>query len=257
MTSLIGTGVSAGGALRNLADNNTWSGTITIGSGNATVNSDAGLLTLGTVGGATRTLTVTGPGDTTVGGVIGTTTGTLVKNGAGTLTLGAANTYTGVTTINAGTSCSGSPTRSGRAAPPRSPPAPSSTSTATTRPSARWPAPAPSPARRAGAVTLTVGGNGLGTGTFSGVLSDGSGQLAVTKIGSGTLTLSGTLSTFTGVVTVNAGSISATNDRALGAVPASPTPGRSSSTAPHWPRPPPSPWTPTGVSPSAAARRSR
>ena len=102
VTSIIGTGVSAGGALRNLANSNTWSGTLTIGSGNATVNADGGLLTLGAVGGATRTLTVGGAGDTSVGGVIGTTTGTLVKNGGGTLTLGAVNTYTGVTTINAG-----------------------------------------------------------------------------------------------------------------------------------------------------------
>ena len=103
VTSIIGTGVSAGGALRNLANSNTWSGTLTIGSGNATVNADGGLLTLGAVGGATRTLTVGGAGDTSIGGVIGTTTGTLVKNGSGTLTLGAVNTYTGVTTINAGT----------------------------------------------------------------------------------------------------------------------------------------------------------
>ena len=78
----------------------------------------------------------------------------------------------------------------------------------------------------AGGVTLTVGGNGVGTGTFSGVLEDGGGVLALTKIGTGTLTLSGTLSTHTGGVTIDAGVVSATNDRAFGAVPVAPTPAR-------------------------------
>ena len=57
---------------------------------------------MGGVGGATRTLTVAGSGNTAIGGVIGTTSGALVKNGTGTLTLGGANTYTGTTTVNVG-----------------------------------------------------------------------------------------------------------------------------------------------------------
>ena len=101
VTSLIGTGVGGTGALRNLAGANTWSGAITIGAGNATVSSDAGTLTTGAVGGATRTLTVTGSGNTTVGGVIATTSGSLVKTGSGTLVLAGANTYTGATTVGA------------------------------------------------------------------------------------------------------------------------------------------------------------
>ncbi|MFZ0322924.1 MAG: autotransporter-associated beta strand repeat-containing protein, partial [Actinomycetes bacterium] len=107
VTSLIGTGVGGTGALRNLGNANTWSGAITLGSGGATIASDAGTLTIGStttgIGGGTRALTVTGAGNTTIGGVIGTTSGTLTKTGTGTLILSAANTYTGATTVGAGT----------------------------------------------------------------------------------------------------------------------------------------------------------
>jgi autotransporter-associated beta strand protein len=57
----------------------------------------------------------------------------------------------------------------------------------------------------AGALTLTVGGNNQG-GIFSGVIEDGSGTVALTKMGSGTQQLTGTAAnTFTGATTVNAG----------------------------------------------------
>ena len=76
-------------------------------TGNATINANedasGGLLTLTTVTGAGRNLTIGGTADTAVTGAITTTTGTLTKNGTGTLTLNGVNTYTGVTTINAGT----------------------------------------------------------------------------------------------------------------------------------------------------------
>ena len=68
ITSLIGTGVGGAGAIRNLANANTWSGAIVLGAGGATIASDAGTLTLATGGitGATRPLTVTGAGNTTI-----------------------------------------------------------------------------------------------------------------------------------------------------------------------------------------------
>ena len=103
LISVRGTGVSAAGALRNLAHDNTWSGAIVLGSGGARFNSDAGTLTLsGGVTGDARPLTIGGDGDTTVDGVIETANGTLTKDGLGTLRLNAVNTYTDRTIINAG-----------------------------------------------------------------------------------------------------------------------------------------------------------
>ncbi len=170
-------------------------------------------------------LTTTGTDDLTLTGEA-SGPGGLVKNGTGTLTLGGANTYTGTTTVNAGTVRLGINDAIG----------PSSATTVaagalldlngfdeTVGSLAGAGTVTSTPA---GGVTLTVGGNGVGTGTFSGVLEDGGGVLALAKIGTGTLTLSGTLSTHTGGVTIDAGVVSATNDRAFGAVPVGPTPGR-------------------------------
>jgi len=103
--SIAGTGISAGGALRNVSGDNTYGGLITLTNA-ARINSDAGTLTLtntGTITGPTFGLTLGGAGNIVLNSVIGTTTGTLTKDGAGTVTLGnAANTYGGVTTIGGG-----------------------------------------------------------------------------------------------------------------------------------------------------------
>ncbi|HTO51322.1 MAG TPA: autotransporter-associated beta strand repeat-containing protein, partial [Burkholderiales bacterium] len=102
--TLNGTGVSGGGALRNLASNNGVTGAITLATASR-INSDGGTLTISGAGNVTGALplTVGGAGDTTISKVIATGAGTLTKDGAGTLTLSGANTYTGATTINAGT----------------------------------------------------------------------------------------------------------------------------------------------------------
>jgi autotransporter-associated beta strand protein len=92
-----GTLSSDSSATRALANNLTVGGAVTLGD--ATNN---GALTLsGTVGlgGATRILTVAS--DITLGGIV--SNGALSKSGSGILTLDAANTYTGDTTIDAGT----------------------------------------------------------------------------------------------------------------------------------------------------------
>lgn len=100
--TLNGTGISSGGAFRNISGNNSYAGTITLASASA-INSDSGTLTLS--GGITNggfTATFGGASNTTESGVI-SGTGALVKNGNGTLTLSGGNTYSGGSTINGGT----------------------------------------------------------------------------------------------------------------------------------------------------------
>jgi autotransporter-associated beta strand protein len=104
--TLNGTGISSGGALRNVSGNNTYAGTITLGSASR-INSDSGTLTLDVASGNAITatnlgLTVGGAGSVTINDVADLGTAGLTKDGNGTLTLAAANTY-GATTISAGT----------------------------------------------------------------------------------------------------------------------------------------------------------
>ncbi len=101
--TLNGTGVGTNGALRNVSGANTWAGNIALGSATK-IQSDAGTLTLsGNLTATNLGLTLDGAGNIALSGTVGLGTGTLTKNGAGTATLSAANTYTGTTTVNAGT----------------------------------------------------------------------------------------------------------------------------------------------------------
>jgi hypothetical protein len=91
VSGLAGTGIANGGALRNLANANTWSGPIIL-SGAARVNSDGGTFTVsGSISGSGQNLTLGGVGNTTLSGVIGTGSGGLSKDGSGTLRLAGAN----------------------------------------------------------------------------------------------------------------------------------------------------------------------
>jgi autotransporter-associated beta strand protein len=101
--SLSGTGPASGGALRNISGTNSFAGAISLAAASR-INSDAGSLTLsGNISGTAVNLSIGGAGDTTVSGIIDVTTGGLVKDGAGTLTLSGNNTFTGTTTVSAGT----------------------------------------------------------------------------------------------------------------------------------------------------------
>lgn len=103
--ALRGYGVSTGGALRNVSDSNTFGGLITLSSAGGTeIASDSGTLTL--TGGMTGTfpLIIDGAGNVTYDKTpIAIAGGTITKNGAGTLRYNFPNTYTGLTTVNAGT----------------------------------------------------------------------------------------------------------------------------------------------------------
>ncbi len=96
--------VSDLGALRNIAGDNTYGGTITLAS-QARINSDSGTLTLNNpsaVSSVGRTLVIGGEGNTTISGAIALGSGGVAKGGTGTLTLSGANTYTGNTSLNVG-----------------------------------------------------------------------------------------------------------------------------------------------------------
>jgi len=106
ITSLAGTGISDGGALRNVTGSGitTNSGAITLGIGGARINSDSGgtLVQSAAITTAAGThLTVGGEGHVTISGAIGGA-GNLTKDGAGTLTLSGANTFTGDTRVQSG-----------------------------------------------------------------------------------------------------------------------------------------------------------
>src|SRR5208337_2625764 len=126
--------------------------------------------------------------------------GALTKIDTGTLVLGGANTYSGVTTVSAGTLKDGVANA-----------LPTTTMLTVT-----------------GIGTFDLGGFAQTVGgladSFADVITNGANALALTKTGAGTLTLSHANS-YTGVTTINAGTLSIAADNNLGAAPRSATPG--------------------------------
>jgi autotransporter-associated beta strand protein len=109
--SITGGGIGNAGAIRNFADNNTYSGTVTL-AGQTRIVADTGTLTLSAANSVTaaanQNLIVSGAGNIVISGAISTGSGfltkdTLIGGGTGTLTLGGTNTYAGATTVIAGT----------------------------------------------------------------------------------------------------------------------------------------------------------
>ena len=202
--TLNGNGISSGGALRNVAGNNSYAGIITLASASR-INSDAGVLAINSAGSITGNfgLTFGGAGDIVLSDAFApvTTTQTLTKDGAGKLTLNVANTYTGLTTVSAGTLeygvasalSSGAVTVSGGTLDLKT------------------------FSDTVGAVTLTSGNisssSGVLTGTsyavqsgsISAILAGAS--VGLTKTTAGTVTLSGA-NNYTGTTSINAGTLS-------------------------------------------------
>ena len=179
--------LNAGATLSNLAGNNIFAGPITLAAGSETVTTAAG-----------TTLTSNGV-------IFGA--GALTKDGTGTLIYGGNNTYTGATTVNAGTLQLSAANRI------------ANTNAVTVNAGAIFNLSnfAETIGSLSGAGNVTLGSATLTTGdatstTFSGVMS-GTGGL--TKQGTGVFTLSGN-NTYTGTTNVNAGTLVAAANNALG-----------------------------------------
>ena len=209
--TITGTGsTGTNGALRNLSGANSYSGTVTLGAGGATIISDAlSTLTLnGTtaVAATTQPLSVGGAGNTTISGNITGTTAVLTKSDAGTLLLSGTNTITGVTTILGGTLA----VANGAAIANTGAVVVANAAGATFRlDNSETIGNISGGGAIGGAINLQ--GNTLTTGdasntSFSGVISGALGGL--TKVGTGNFTLDGTVAnTFTGLTTVTNGTL--------------------------------------------------
>ena len=157
------------------------------------------------------------PGNVTLSGAI-SGSGGLIKTSSGILILSGANSYTGDTTISAGTlrlgaanvipdgSGKGNVTVNGKLDLGGFSDTINGLSGSGTVDNTVG----------TGAYTLTVGNNDQ-TSTFSGTITDTTGTLSLTKVGAGTLTLSGA-NTFSGVATVLAGTLEVQKDGGLGSV---------------------------------------
>ncbi len=219
--TLNGAGLTASpaGALTNTGGAASYSGNITLGSASTITATASGSLTAsGTVGTGAFALTLDGAGTGTMSGIISTPT-SLIKNGTGTWSLSGLNTYSGTTTVNAGTLKAGVATTGANGA--------FGNLSAVTMANVATAILDLSGFNNTigslsgggvtggnvalGAATLTTGGDNSTT-SYSGIIS---GTGAVTKIGAGAWTLSGT-NTFTGGANLSAGTLNINNTQALG-----------------------------------------
>ncbi len=227
--NLKGTGLTTNGALENVSGNNTYTGLITLGAA-ASIGSDAGTLTIsnaGTITGATFGLTLTGAGNGSLASIIGTTTGTLTKSGTGQWTLSGANTYTGTTSVSAGTldfatekslynGTTASWTTSKVLVSSGATYAFKATDTAVTGAGADFSATDINTLKGLGVTGSYIGiDTGDGNFTYSGDFGSIVAGQGLAKLGANTLTLTGT-NTYTGGTIVNAGTLTVGTGGTLG-----------------------------------------
>ena len=215
--TLNGTGTGTAGALQNVSGANTYSGLITLGAP-VTIGSDAGTLSLsnvGTITGLGDNLTLVGAGNGAIASIIGTASGSLTMSGTGSWTLSGANTYTGSTIVSSGSlvlsgagtlgATSGGLTVNGGTLDLGG----------TSQTVGNFTGTGGTVTDNGAAATLTIGtGNATG-GNYAGNLTQGSGVLSLTKVGTGTLTLSGA-NTVRGATTISAGALNIAGSSGLG-----------------------------------------
>jgi fibronectin-binding autotransporter adhesin len=222
-----GTSAAAGSAATDLVINNgtlKYTGTgdstnrlFTIGTGGATIDASAsangalnftgtGSLVASGTGNRTLTLTGTSTGANTMTSIIADPSSgatALTKSGAGTWVISGANTYSGDTTVSAGILRLGAANRIPDGAGKGNVSVSGTLDLNTFSETINGLSGAGTVDTVAGGTpTFTVGSNNQ-TSSFSGVIKNTAGTLALTKTGTGTLTLSGT-STYTGATTINA-----------------------------------------------------
>jgi autotransporter-associated beta strand protein len=203
-----GTGILSGGAVINSSSTAaSYAGLVTLGSASSIIGGSGtiALTNAGTITGATFDLILGGAQGGSIASIIGITTGTVTKQDAGTWTLSGANTYSGGTTITAGTLSISSDANLGTAPG-------SVTANSINLNGGTLLVTADMTLNSNRGITLgassTINVETGDTLTYGGIITDGASSFALTKAGAGTLLMSGA-NTYDGGTSVTGGLLKA------------------------------------------------